>query len=156
MQPNWIKQRAYLTPNRVALSFHDEQWTFKELYLKSVSLAYKLNSLRLTNGKRVAILAPSTPPLIELLYACMQAQCEMVLLNGRLAKQELAYQVEDAEVDAILVADEELAKLPDDARIISFSKLYETAESEYEIAAQWEEDFALTIMYTSGTTGFPK
>lgn len=156
MQPNWIKQRAYLTPNRVALSFHDEQWTFKELYLKSVGLAYKLNTLRLTNGKRVAILAPSTPPLIELLYACMQAQCEMVLLNGRLAKQELAYQLEDAEVDAILVADEELAKLPDDARIIPFSKLYETTESEYDIAAQWEEDFALTIMYTSGTTGFPK
>ncbi|MER2029536.1 MAG: o-succinylbenzoate--CoA ligase [Solibacillus sp.] len=156
MQPNWIKQRAYLTPNRVALSFHNEQWTFKELYLKSVSLAYKLNTLRLTNGKRVAILAPSTPPLIELLYACMQAQCEMVLLNGRLAKQELAYQVEDAEVEAILVADEELAKLPDDARIIPFSKLHETTESEYEIAAQWEEDFALTIMYTSGTTGFPK
>lgn len=156
MQPNWIKQRAYLTPNRVALSFHDEQWTFKELYLKSVNLAYKLNTLRLTNGKRVAILAPSTPSLIELLYACMQAQCEMVLLNGRLAKQELAYQVEDAEVDAILVADEELAKLPDDARIIPFSKLYETTESEFEIAAQWEEDFAMTIMYTSGTTGFPK
>ncbi|WP_339172749.1 o-succinylbenzoate--CoA ligase [Solibacillus sp. FSL R5-0691] len=156
MQPNWIKQRAYLTPNRVALSFLDEQWTFKELYLKSVSLAYKLNTLRLTSGKRVAILAPSTPPLIELLYGCMQAQCEMVLLNGRLAKQELAYQVEDAEVDAILVADEELAKLPDDARIIPFSKLYETTESKYEIAAQWDENFALTIMYTSGTTGFPK
>lgn len=156
MQPNWIKQRAYLTPNRVALSFHDEQWTFNELYLQSVRLAYKLNTLRLTNGKRVAILAPSTPPLIELLYACMQAQCEMVLLNGRLAKHELAYQVEDAEVDSILVSDEELAKLPDDARIIPFSKLYETAESEYEIAAQWDEDFALTIMYTSGTTGFPK
>lgn len=156
MQPNWIKQRAYLTPNRVALSFHDQQWTFNELYLQSVSLTYKLNTLDLTNGKRVAILAPSTPPLIELLYACMQAQCEMVLLNGRLAKQELAYQIADAEVDAIIVADEELAKLPDDARIIPLSRLYETTESEYGIAAQWDESFALTIMYTSGTTGFPK
>ncbi|WP_339213534.1 o-succinylbenzoate--CoA ligase [Solibacillus sp. FSL W8-0372] len=156
MQPNWIKQRAYLTPNRVALSYGDQEWTFNELYLQSVQLAYKLNTLHLTNGKRVAILAPSTPDLVELLYACMQAQCEVVLLNGRLAKKELAYQIEDAEVDVILVANEDLAKLPEDTRIITFSKLYQTSESEYNISAHWDEDFALTIMYTSGTTGFPK
>ena len=156
MQPNWIKQRAYLTPNRIALSYHDQQWTFKELYEQSVSLAYKLNTLQLTSGKRIAILAPSTPPLIELIYACMQAQSEMVLLNGRLAKQELAYQIDDADVCAILVADEELAKLSDDVRIIPLSKLYDTKETMYEIAPQWRDDFALTIMYTSGTTGFPK
>ena len=98
MQPNWIKQRAYLTPNRVAVSFHDEQWTFHELYEKSVRYAYQLNAYEL-KGKRIAILAPSTPALIEVLYACMQAQCEMVLLNGRLSKQELSYQIADADVE---------------------------------------------------------
>ncbi|WP_274307804.1 o-succinylbenzoate--CoA ligase [Solibacillus daqui] len=156
MQPNWIKQRSYLTPNRIAVSFHDEQWTFKELYEKSVILAYKLNAYHLIKGKRVAVLAPSTPKLIEVLYACMQAQCEMVLLNGRLSKQELSYQVADAEVDAILVADSELEKLGANVKVISFSELHKIQPQPFEIASEWNEDFALTIMYTSGTTGFPK
>ena len=156
MQPNWIKQRAYLTPNRVALSFHEQQWTFQQLFEKSVTIAYKLNAYQLTGGKRVAVLAPSTPQLIEVLYGCMQAQCEMVMLNGRLSKQELAYQIADAEVDAILVADKEVAKLPDNHGIITFSQLHEKQEMPYKIVEQWDDDFALTIMYTSGTTGFPK
>ncbi len=155
MQPNWIKQRAYLTPNRVAVSFQNNEWTFRELYETSVSLAYRLNAYELT-GKRVAILAPSTPALIEVLYACMQAQCEMVLLNGRLSKQELSYQIADAQVAAILVADSEVEKLQQDERILLFSALHEKEPKPYEIASEWDDNFALTIMYTSGTTGFPK
>lgn len=156
MQPNWIKQRAYLTPNRIALSFHEQQWTFRELYEKSVKMAYQLNAYGLTNGKRVAILAPSTPQLIQIIYSCMQAQCEMVMLNSRLSKQELAYQIEDARVDAILVHDDEIVKLQPDARIIRFSELAQQQEKPFDIAQEWDEQFVMTIMYTSGTTGFPK
>ena len=156
MQPNWIKQRAYLTPNRIALSFEEQQWTFQQLYEQSLTLAYQLHAFGLSTGKRVAILSPSTPQLIQVLYGCMQAQCEMVLLNGRLSKQELAYQVQDAEVDAVLVADVEVSKLMTDARTITFSQLFKQQPKPFEIAMQWDELFALTIMYTSGTTGFPK
>lgn len=156
MQPNWIQQRAYLTPNRVALSFHEQQWTFKDLHDSSLTVAYQLHGLGFSCGKRVAILGPSTPQLIQVLYGCMQAQCEMVLLNGRLSQQELAYQIEDAQVDAILVEDGERQKLQDDARIISFSVLHATQPIPFEVATEWAEEFALTIMYTSGTTGFPK
>ena len=156
MQPNWIKQRAYLTPNRIALSYEQQQWTFKELHDLSVAIAYKLHAIGLTNGKRVAILSPSTPQLMQILYGCMQAQCEMVLLNGRLSKKELSYQVADAEVDAILVADTELEKIVEDERILTFTQLVAQQPRPFEIASEWDEQFALTIMYTSGTTGFPK
>ena len=156
MQPNWIKQRAYLTPNRIALSYEQQQWTFKELHDLSVRIAYKLHAFGISTGKRIAILSPSTPQLIQMLYGCMQAQCEMVLLNGRLSKQELAYQVADAEVDAIVVADTEIEKLFEDERILTFTQLEAQQPQMFEIATEWDEQFALTIMYTSGTTGFPK
>jgi o-succinylbenzoate---CoA ligase len=156
MQPNWIKQRAYLTPNRIALSYEQQQWTFKELHDLSVRIAYKLHAFGISTGKRIAILSPSTPQLIQMLYGCMQAQCEMVLLNGRLSKQELAYQVADAEVDAIVVADTEIEKLFEDERILTFTQLEAQQPQPFEIASEWDEQFALTIMYTSGTTGFPK
>ena len=29
--PNWLIQRAYLTPDKTALSFNDETWTFTEV-----------------------------------------------------------------------------------------------------------------------------
>ena len=37
-----------------------------------------------------------------------------------------------------------------------FSALDEKEPKAFEIASEWDDDFALTIMYTSGTTGFPK
>ena len=156
MQPNWIMQRAYLTPDRIGLSFGTQQWTFQQLYEEAQQVAGKLASLHLQKGTRVALLAPSTPELIKVIYGCMLARVEMVLLNGRLSEQELAYQIEDAEVTAILVHDDQLYKLQADDRITSFSGLQQIEITAAPIAPQWQDEDTLTIMYTSGTTGFPK
>ena len=44
MIPNWLMQRAYLTPDKIALSFDDEKWTFAQLKEKSMTLARKLRA----------------------------------------------------------------------------------------------------------------
>ena len=31
MYPNWILQRANLTPNRIGLTFEGKSWTFQEI-----------------------------------------------------------------------------------------------------------------------------
>ena len=31
MIPNWLMQRAYLTPDKIAFSFKEEKWTFTQL-----------------------------------------------------------------------------------------------------------------------------
>lgn len=155
MQPNWIMQRSLLTPNRVGLSFKQEQWTFKQLHENSLRIAKQLASFSLFEGDRIAILAPSIPELIFMLYGCMQARIEMVMLNGRLSEEELRYQVEDAAVKAIIVHDNELGKIQDE-RIISFEKLMNAPEQSISISNEWEDKATISIMYTSGTTGFPK
>lgn len=156
MQPNWLAQRSYLTPNRIALNFQNEQWTFKELHLKAVSIAEKLATLQLRSGDRVAILSPSRPELIMMIYGCMHAQLEIVFLNGRLSEQELKYQIGDAQVKAVLVHEQELHKLQVDAPLVTFNTVFNATKTPIHIATEWDDSATVSIMYTSGTTGFPK
>ncbi|WPK10508.1 o-succinylbenzoate--CoA ligase [Lysinibacillus louembei] len=155
MQPNWIKQRAYLTPNRIGLRFGGESWTFQQLHEEALYKARQLAKF-VGRGERVAIFAPSTPELIKVIYGCMHLQLEMVLLNGRLSTEELAYQIEDAQVAMVLAAASDVHKLPQNIEVMTFEQLIETEAIEINIATEWQDNQTISIMYTSGTTGFPK
>lgn len=156
MFPNWILQRAYLTPKRTALIFEEQSWTFEQLNNISVERAQQLIALGIKKGSRVAILGTSHPRLIFMMYACMHLQCEMVMLNRRLAKEELTYQIEDAEVSVVLVEDESVHILPNRIKSILFSTIEHSVGEQVNISPEWELSQTISIMYTSGTTGFPK
>ena len=155
MEPNWIMQRAHMTPNKSGLFFEQQTWTFAQLNNISQHIAGQLAALHIQPKERIAIIGPSTAELIHIMYACMQLQLEMVLLNSRLSEQELAYQIEDAEVTHVLVADE-FHNLIQDERIIYFSTIRAQVSVQLELATEWDEQQTISIMYTSGTTGFPK
>ncbi|MER1987588.1 MAG: o-succinylbenzoate--CoA ligase [Solibacillus sp.] len=155
MQPNWLMQRSYLTPNRIGLSFGEETWTFVQLAERAAQIAGQLASCGFQAGDRVALLGPSTPELIHVIHACMHLQLEMVFLNLRLAPSELTYQIADAQVTGILVADSETTKIQAHAHT-TFSALFSQPINEVSLAPEWDEQQTISIMYTSGTTGFPK
>ncbi|MBM7697705.1 O-succinylbenzoic acid--CoA ligase [Kurthia huakuii] len=155
--PNWITQRAMISPHRTALRFDKQAWTYKQLNEQSKQYASKLITLGIERGDRVAIYAPSTPAIIQMMLACMQLKCEMVLLNLRLSAYELAYQLDDAAASAILVADELVERLPETAIVLHrFSAIEAAAETPSLFNDTWDDAATMTIMYTSGTTGFPK
>lgn len=156
MYPNWILQRAYLTPTRIALTFKDQSWTFEQLKIISVERAEQLVANGIEKGSRVAILGNSHPRLIFMMLACMHLQCEMVMLNRRLAQAELAYQIEDAEVNNVLVDDGDVHKLPDNTPVIIFSTVEKSTRANISVSQEWKLTQTTSIMYTSGTTGFPK
>ena len=157
MIPNWIIQRSMLTPDRIAVRFEGQAWTYKEINELALQQASKLVSLGIKPHDRVAIYATSTPQIIFMICGCMHLQCEMVLLNLRLSKLELAYQIEDSEVVAILAEDSLLEKLPKaEVQTYPFSKVSDTPPTKFTPMLEWSEEDTLTIMYTSGTTGFPK
>lgn len=157
MEPNWIRQRSYLTPNRIGLRFGDESWTFQQLHTISMQYAKKLATLGLKPFDRVAIIGASTPTLVHVIYGCMQMQLELVFLNNRLSKAELAYQLEDANVQLLLAADEYSELFDKGVKICHFSQLMQVKEDpSFVVAREWRADQTVSIMYTSGTTGFPK
>ncbi len=156
MYPNWILQRAYLTPLRNALTYHEQTWTFQQLNELSIQRASQLTALGIKQGDRIAIMGPSKPALVIMIYACMHLQCEMVMLNRRLSQAEIAYQLEDSEAVVVLIADEDIEKLPSYVPHLLFSAIEKGTEASIEITKEWSLHQTISIMYTSGTTGFPK
>jgi len=66
--------------------------------------------VRALRGKRAAVLAPTSPPFITALAACEGRAA--VLVNPLAASVEIAYQIEDAEVGAVLTTSVLAARLP--------------------------------------------
>ena len=111
MYPNLLAKRAALTPNRVALRFSGEDWTFDQMYQEATLFAQKLSSKGIQPGMRIAILASSNQELMFALHGCMQLGCELVMLNERLTEEELSYQLADSQADYLLVDSHEKRNL---------------------------------------------
>ena len=128
MIPNWLIQRAYLTPDKIALSFEDEKWTFAQLKEQAMTIARKLRANGLREGERIALLGPSNAEMVFITHACMLAGLEIVMLNSRLRKKELGWQLDDSEATAVIVADELKSLIPDTTvRHLLFSTIKESA-----------------------------
>lgn len=153
--PNWVSQRAHLSGDRMALSYDKHQWTFSEINEIAIDTAGKLASFGITSETRVAILAKSHPDSVFVMYACLHLGCEMVMLNERLSAAELSYQLEDSEAAYLLVDDELQTKIDADNKI-PFHEINKAAPANFVPISEWTEQRTISIMYTSGTTGFPK
>lgn len=153
--PNWLMQRSHLSGSRMALSFHEQQWTFSEINDAALDYAGKLAALGIKNDSRVAILAMSNPDFVFVLYGCLHVGCEMVMLNGRLTPRELAYQIDDSAADFVL-ADDLLKEKVEGRNPVLFSQIKAAEAVDFIPASEWEKDRTISVMYTSGTTGNPK
>ncbi|WP_088005574.1 o-succinylbenzoate--CoA ligase [Indiicoccus explosivorum] len=155
MYPNWLTKRADLTGSRIGLVFEGQTWTFGELDRIAKDRAGKMAAAGLEAGSRVAILAKSREEAVFMIYGCLHLGCEMVMLNERLTAQELAYQLDDAEVEAVLM-DDALQDRISHPRQWLFSDITKLEAADFPFSNMWTDDQVISIMYTSGTTGYPK
>jgi fatty-acyl-CoA synthase len=102
----WVRDRALVTPARVAIEHRGERTTYAELDARSERLADALLALGLRRGDRVASLTGNRPEHVELFFACAKAALVLVPLSWRLAPAELAYQLAHAEPAALFVEPE--------------------------------------------------
>ena len=142
-----IRDRARITPGRVALVEADRAWTFGELDARSDELARGLG-----HGERVSTLTGNTGEHVALMFACAKAGAILHPISWRLAPAEIAYQLDDAEPSRFVVEDEYRA-LADEA--LALAKPLQSI-SPSEIDCRVGADDPLLLIYTSGTTGRPK
>jgi fatty-acyl-CoA synthase len=147
-----LRDRARITPQRVAIVERERSWTYAELDARSDDLASGL-----THGSRVSTLTGNTGEHAALMFACAKSGAILHPISWRLAPTEIAYQLDDAEPDVFLIADEHRRLGEAAMEIASVRPALETdSRSEPGSSVSPRDDDPLFLIYTSGTTGKPK
>ncbi len=169
--PDWL----YLKRSSLdtAIEFAGVTWSYRDLYGIAGELAGRLRvEWGVTAGDRVALLARDGLVFAAALHALMQMNAVVVPLNTRLTASEIAWQLRDAGVRVVLT-DANYNGLAVQASALTkvVSSLTEVASSPQAVLLQgefWQSmaspvirksvdlDEVHAIVYTSGTTGFPK
>lgn len=163
----WLRQRASVSPERLALLCGNERWTFAELDRRVAVVASRLADAGVGAGQRLALLASSGPHFVQVMHAAARLGAVLVPLNAHLTPPELLRQIEDCD-PAFLVHDEanrEIAANLFGARpslcLLSLAHLLReeasTPAADGDTGTELVDLSAVhTIIYTSGTTGTPK
>src|SRR5699024_7962473 len=106
----------------------------------------------------VAILSNNCLEMVTLIHALSYIGATIVFLNTRLTSKELNYQLETADVHFLLTtADLREEKQLKHTKQYTFTEIAATKRKEAApIQTEINLDQAFTMMFTSGTTGFPK
>jgi len=161
--------QARRRPEKPALIFGGAVVTYQEFDKRSNALAHALIAAGIEASDRVAILAENSVEYAVTTQAIAKAGAILLPLNFRLASAELAYIIGNAEPALIFVENGYAAILREAiaiARISCRVVMVDAGEGGFEgIAAAMPDgppqrvvdpQSAAIMMYTSGTTGFPK
>ena len=167
----WFCRRSRRAPERPALSFADETWSYGEMQDRIEQLAAVLVHGGIRPGDRIAYLGFNHPLILVALFAAARIGAILVPTNFRLSRPEWAAIIDDAGAHTLL-ADAHHAALLDGMRGALCCRRYlslgtppagwEAIESlmaaglPAPAAVCGRRDDVVMLIYTSGTTGKPK
>lgn len=157
-------------PDKPAILYKDETITYGELDDHVNRIGNALMGIGVKPGDRVGIFLPNSPAFVSVYYAIQKIGAISVSLNVMLKSEEVKYILNNAGVKVLFTTGDLLhnvprASLPNLEGIIvcrgesvgnpTLSQLIEKASPELT-ARDMDRDTPASILYTSGTTGFPK
>jgi fatty-acyl-CoA synthase len=176
---SFIQRTAAVYPNRTAVVHGDLRRTWHETYERCVRLASALQHRGIGLGDTVAVMAPNIPELLEAHFGVPMAGAVLNALNIRLDAETIAFILQHSE-SKVLITDSEfsgvigkaLELLPNKPLVIDIDDPrgkggtlqgelnYEQFLAEGDPKFAWklpaDEWQAISLNYTSGTTGNPK
>ncbi|HEY5338107.1 MAG TPA: acyl-CoA synthetase [Rhizomicrobium sp.] len=176
----FLERAAKTFPDRAAIIHGKQRFTYAQFYARARRLASALAKHGIKKGDTVSVMLANTPPMLDAHYGVAMAGGVMNALNTRLDAAALAFMLDHGEAK-VLITDREfaptvketlkLAKVKpfvidyDDPQFPQSGERLGTVEYE-DFIAGGDPDFAwampgdewdaISLNYTSGTTGNPK
>jgi len=174
-----IARTAYAYPDQLAVVHGDRRYTWADTYARSRRLASALVQAGVGHGTTVAVMAANTPEMVEAHFGVPMSGGVLNTLNTRLDAEAIAFMLQHAEAK-VLITDTEFAPTvekalaaldvrplvididdplgPGGKRLgtIDYEGFIAGGDPEYAWAHPADEWDAISLNYTSGTTGNPK
>jgi len=177
----FLERTKDIYPNYEAVVYESRSYTWEEVYKRCVKFASALNKLGVKTGDTVSIMAFNTPEIFEAHYSIPMVGAVINAINTRLDPNTVSYILEHSDAKVLIVDrqfHEVIAKalknvknkitiIDIDDKDIDTSSFKKIGELEYESFLnsgdenyEWkkpkDEWQAISLGYTSGTTGNPK
>jgi fatty-acyl-CoA synthase len=173
---HWVKKWASLQPQKPAILFEHSVFSYQQLNARVNQVSHLLHEMGIRKGERVAILLHNSNAYIEVYFALAKLGAILVPLNFRLKGTELEFILKDSGSETLFLGEEFVdviasikSNIPvKEANYIGVGETIPSWIIDYEkaIAGQSTREPQIggaiggedphIIMYTSGTTGFPK
>lgn len=175
---SFIKRTALMFPDRDAVIYENRNYSWSQLYKRSIQLASALNKNGVGKGDTVAILAANTPEMIEAHFGIPMSGAVLNTINTRLDSDTIAYILDHGEAKVFIVDGElapqaaeaikgrdilvvdiaDLQDNPNPNRIgtIDYSDFIKLGDESANWEMPTDEWDAIALNYTSGSTGRPK
>ncbi|MCO5155147.1 MAG: acyl-CoA synthetase [Aquamicrobium sp.] len=181
----YLERAAKVFPAHVAIVHGDARITYAEFWRRSLKLASALSKRGIGKGDTVSVMLSNTPPMLEAHFGVPMVKAVLHSLNTRLDAAILAFQLDHAE-SKVLIVDREFSNVVREALAIAKAKplVIDFDDPDYgddapypkgnrigsldyeDFVASGDEGFswsmpddewdAISLNYTSGTTGNPK
>ncbi len=180
----FLERAATVFPERIAIVYGGLEITYAEFYRRCRQLASALTARGIGRGDTVSVMLANTPPMLEAHYAVPMCGAVLHALNTRLDAGVIAFQLDHAEskllitdtgfsstIAAALETTQVTPLLIDYADPVLAAENRQTGErlgtEDYEeLVSGGDAEFAwlmpnnewdaISVNYTSGTTGDPK
>ncbi len=176
---SFLPRAAAVFPERTAVVHGSQRRTWAEAYERCRRLASALAKRGLGKGDTVAVMAPNTPPMWEAHHGVPMAGAVLNALNVRLDAAAIAFILEHGEAK-VLITDTEFAPVieaalagldreilvididdpqgPGGKRLgsLDYKAFLAEGDPDFVWSLPGDEWDAISLNYTSGTTGNPK
>jgi acyl-CoA synthetase (AMP-forming)/AMP-acid ligase II len=161
-----------ICPDRTAIIFEGNRYTFAQLNERVNRLANGLAKLGVKKGDHVALLQVNCNQCVETYFATAKLGAIYLPLNFRAKEEEQKFMIDFAEVHTVFVGSRYLKMIDSIRPSMPVVKNYVSIDSPHEgmlfyedliassaddeIDADIDEEDTTILMYTAGTTGKPK
>lgn len=161
---DWFSKWVLYSPEKTAVKDVDtgDSLTYRELHNTGGNIAnFLFRKYGLSKGDRIAVLSEYSVEYIALFAAAQKSGLILVPLNYRLSPNELGYIIKEA-MPSLIFSDKKFSHLileEIQAPRLSMQDIKSFWDREITTnftSVEADEDDPVFILYTSGTTGFPK